>query len=174
LASGASSSGGANVTISIASIGSYYLLTCADDTKVVAESSEKNNCRASLTTMLVKGVDLLETAVSNPPVSVVLGGSFSVTDTAMNQGNLASGATKTRYYLSLDKVRNTGDRLLTGSRSVSLAPFKSSTGTITVKVPSTTPKNAYYLLACSDDTKAVKEVNEQNNCRASTGKVTVN
>jgi subtilase family serine protease len=173
LASGASSSGGTNVTISKASIGSYYLLACADDTKVVAESNEKNNCQASLTTMLVKGVDLLETTVSNPPAAVALGGSFSETDTAMNQGNLASGATKTRYYLSLDKVRNAGDRLLTGARYVSLAPFTSSTGAITVKVPATTPKNAYYLLACSDDTKAVKEVNENNNCRASTSKVTV-
>ena len=48
LAAGANSPGTVNVTIptSIAA-GSYFLLACADDTKVVIETNETNNCKAS-------------------------------------------------------------------------------------------------------------------------------
>ena len=33
--------------------GTYYLLACADDAGVIAESNEGNNCRASATTVQV-------------------------------------------------------------------------------------------------------------------------
>ena len=119
LAPGAATAGTSTVKIPTTTpLGYYYLLTCADDTKVLAETNEVNNCRASATTMQVTGVDLLETAISNPPASVLVGGSFSVTDTVLNQGNAVLESSKTRYYLSLDTLRNTGDRLLTGTRAV--------------------------------------------------------
>jgi subtilase family serine protease len=35
------------------SAGTYYLLACADDTQLVAESNESNNCRASTSTVTV-------------------------------------------------------------------------------------------------------------------------
>jgi hypothetical protein len=54
LAIGASSAGATGVTVPAAmSVGTYYLLACADDLKKVAESNEKNNCRASATTVTV-------------------------------------------------------------------------------------------------------------------------
>jgi subtilase family serine protease len=43
-----------------------------------------------------------------------------------------------------------------------------------VTIPSTTPLNSYFLLACADDLSAVAETNEGNNCIASsTATVTV-
>ncbi len=54
LAAGAASSGGRAVTIPTgAPAGTYFLLACADDQKLVSESNETNNCRASTTTMRV-------------------------------------------------------------------------------------------------------------------------
>ncbi len=176
LASGATSTGTATVKIpsGIAS-GLYYLLACADDKHVVAESNEKNNCRASTSRVLLIGPDLVETALTNPSASAVLGTSFSVTDTVQNIGTVSAGSSTTRYYLSLDTLRNTGDKLLTGSRAVpGLASGATSTGTTTVTIPSTTSLGTYYLLACADDKHVVTESNEKNNCKASGTTVTVN
>ncbi|MBI3804638.1 MAG: hypothetical protein HY282_12845 [Nitrospirae bacterium] len=119
-------------------------------------------------TKLVAGIDLIETAVNNPPAAAVLGVGFTVTDTVFNQGASGSGISTTRYYLSSDTVKSTNDRLLAGSRAVpALASGGSSSGTVTVTAPAGTPAGPYFLLACADDTKGIAESNEGNNCRSS-------
>ena len=118
--------------------------------------------------------DVVVTAISNPPAGAALGSSFKVTDTTANRGNVASASSVTRFYLSLDRVRNNGDRLLTGSRSVgALAPNAVSTGSMTVTIPPATPVGTYFLLACADDTSTNVESNESNNCIASAGSVSI-
>jgi subtilase family serine protease len=62
--------------------------------------------------------DLVVSSLSNPPASVPLGGSFTVTDTTQNQGTATAGASTTRYRLSTDPIITSSDPLLTGSRSV--------------------------------------------------------
>ena len=175
LAPGATSTGTKSVTIpGNTALGTYYLLACADDTLLVIESDETNNCIASASTIQVTAPDLRETALTNPPASVKQGGSFNVTDTTTNVGTGPAGASTTRYYLSLDKIKGAGDVLLTGSRAVpALAAGASSAGTAGVTVPVATPLGTYYLLACADDLKVVKESKEGNNCRASASKVQV-
>jgi len=174
LAPGQSSSGTVSVTIpSGTAAGTYFLLACADDTKIVAEGNETNNCFASGTAIQIKGPDLREASVSNPPSAAKISGSFSVTDVAKNQGLTSAGASVTRYYLSTDKLKSSGDTLLSGSRSVAtLLAGQSSTGTISVSIPSGTAAGIYFLLACADDTRLVSETNETNNCIASTNTVT--
>ena len=109
----------------------------------------------------------------NPPASATPGSSFSVNDTAQNNGAVSAAASTTRYYLSLDAALG-GDKLLTGTRSVgTLAAGAPSQGTVTVTIPTTTVAGSYFLLACADDTKVVIETNETNNCKASAGKVNV-
>jgi hypothetical protein len=54
----------------------------------------------------------------------------------------------------------------------SLAAGATSSGTVSVMVSSGIATGTYYLLACADDT-LVPETNEGNNCKASTGQVTV-
>ena len=77
-------------------------------------------------------------------------------------------ASTTRYYFSLDAVKDAGDVLLTGNRAVpQLAPGQTSPGTRTVTIPSTMPAGTYYLIACSDATQKNVESDEANNCRAS-------
>jgi hypothetical protein len=129
-------------------------------------------CTATFTLLVP---DLVEKAVSNPPASAVRGTSFSVRDKIQNIGTASAGSSTTRYYLSVDTLRNTGDKLLTGSRAVpGLASGATSTGTTSVAIPSTTPLGTYYLLVCADDMKGVVESKEKNNCKASGTTVTLN
>ena len=154
-------------------LGTYYLLACADDTHVVAETDEAGNCRASTTTMQVGRPDLTISAVGNPSTAVP-GVAFQVSDTVQNQTAFSAGGSRTQYYLSVDAVRSTGDRLLSGMRAVpALAAGGASIGTASVVVPNGTPIGTYYFLACADDVRAVAERDETNNCRTSTTQILV-
>src|SRR5206468_3799689 len=146
LASSATSSGTVTVTVSAGTAGgTYFLLACADDTLVVPETNESNNCKASTTKTTVSGPDPTETSVTNPPATVLDGSSFSVTDS-----------------------------VLTGSRAVpSLASSATSSGTATRTSNPGTAGGTYFLLACADYTLVVPETNESNNCKASATQVTV-
>src|SRR5262249_43746250 len=121
-------------------------------------------------TFTLQQPDLVESSLSNPPATVRRKGSFSVSDTVSNQGTGLAASSSTRYYLSLDAVRGTGD-ILIGSRAVpGLASGAQSSATVTVKVPNSTPLGSYFVLACADDGSAVPESSETNNCRASATK----
>src|SRR5205814_2038540 len=153
--------------------GTYFLLACADDTLLVPESNENNNCKASTNKVTVSAPDLIETSVSDPPATIVAGSSSSVTDTVQNNGSAAAAASTTRYYLSTTGSKS-GARQLNGSRAVpSLAPSATSSGTVTVTVSAGTAAGTYFLLACADDTLLVPESNENNSCKASATQVTV-
>ena len=169
------STGTVNVTVpSNTVLGLYFLIACADDLKVVTETSETNNCVSSATKVQVTSVDLVETAVSNPPATGLRGSTFAVSDTVLNQGTGTAGTSTTRYYLSLDAIRNAGDKLLAGTRPVStLGPGVPSSGNTTVTIPTNTALGHYFLLACADDLTDVSETNEANNCIASAAKVQV-
>jgi subtilase family serine protease len=171
----ASSTGGGSLTVpNSVTLGAYYLLACADDNSRVVESNEQNNCSASSATITVTKPDLVVTALSTPPSSIAPGKSFGATDTVFNKGFYASTTTTTRYYLSIDGNKGAGDILLSGTRSVpSVAANGASTGSKTVTVPAATPLGTYLLIACADDTSKSSELDETNNCRASTNTVLV-
>jgi photosystem II stability/assembly factor-like uncharacterized protein len=176
LGAGANSPGTKLVTVpSNTAHGVYYLLACADDTSVIVETDEGNNCLASTTTIVIGRPDLIETALSNPPAGVAPGGKFTVTETTANQGTIPAAASSTRYYFSADLVKGAGDVLLTGARPVGILDpgGPPSTGSRTVTVPLGTLSGPYYLLACADDLAKVVELSDANNCLASTTTVYV-
>src|SRR4029450_12716708 len=151
-------------------VGAYYLLACADDTGAIPETNESNNCRASTGTVQVTpaSADLVVSSVEDPSANTLSGGSFRVTDLTRNVGAANAATSKTRFYLSLNTIRDAGDILLTGARAIPpLAPGAFSTDTLTVFIPSGTPAGTYYLLACADDLGVVVETNESNSCAAS-------
>jgi len=174
LLAGANSVGTATATVpSDMAIGSYYLLACADDTSVVAETNETNNC-AAFATKLQVGPDLIESGVSANLPSVVPGAPLQVSDTVLNQGGGSAAASLTQYYLSPYNSKTGASRLLGGSRSIpGLAPVTTSAGVAIVTVPSDVAAGSYYVLACADDTSLVAETSETNNCAAATAKVQV-
>ena len=126
------------------------------------------------TTFLVQTprANLVPSGMGKSPATPTMapGSSFSVSDTVQNVGQAASTSSKTRYYLSLDAVKGSVDRLLNGTHSVTaLAPGASHSATVQVGVPTSTPLAAYFLLACADDLSSVDEDDEADNCIASPG-----
>jgi subtilase family serine protease len=150
--------------------GSYYLGACADDTSAIGESNETDNCRVSATTIQVTfHPNLVISSLNNPPASVAVLATFSVTDTTINSGNMLAAASTIYYRLSTDTAITSADPLLTGTRPVpALAAGGNSTGTVTVRIPLIVAPGAYYLGACADATNVVAESSETDNCRVST------
>lgn len=167
---GAASGGSATVTVPASTpLGSYFVLACADDTNAVAELDETDNCGPSFSSISVTLPDLLETPLSSPPSSANPGNRFTVTDRVQNLGSVGAGTSTTRYYLSTDTIKSAGDVLLTGSRAIgalnsSGVSGSTSTGSVVVTIPSSTPLGTYHMIFCADDLHVVAETNETNNC----------
>ncbi len=143
-------------------------------TVLCTATDKAGNSASSLATYTV-GNDLRVTAVSNPPPVLLPGGRLPVTDTTTNQGAGAVGSSVTAYYLALGTTHTATDIPLTGGLRIvpGLSAGAGSTGSVLAYVPSTTPVNAYYLLACADGYSRVAEGNEKNNCLASVTPVQV-
>lgn len=175
LAAGATSMGSTTVTVpSQAASGSFYLLSCADDTNVVLESNESNNCGVASAKILV-GPDLVESAVSSSTLVAGAGTTITISDTTTNQGGGGAAMSVTQYYLSplISKTAN-GSRLLGGNSSVSALILGGiSKNTTNVTVPPDMATGSFYLLACADDTSLVPEANESNNCGAAPSRIQV-
>lgn len=168
LPAGAQTSGSRTVGVPVGTpLGTYRLLACADDLRVVGEGSEANNCRASAGSVRVTAPDLRVRSVTSG-TRVSRGSSLRVTDTAVNTGSATAAPSRTGYYLSSDTVLGAGDRVLTGSRAVpSLVVGAASSGSVLVGVPATTPAGLYRLIARADATRLVAESSEADNTLAS-------
>jgi len=128
----------------------------------VVETKEKNAKAKALNVTLP---DLVVRAL-HAPSSAAAGGNIVVEETTRNVAPVPADASTTRYFLSIDAVFDGGDVPL-GSRSVpALAAKAGSTGSTTVTIPLATTPDKYFLLAISDATDAVTEVNEVNNLRS--------
>ncbi len=145
--------------------GSYYLLACADDTNVVAESNESNNCIASATKVSVTGAspDLTVSAVT-APASAGPGQTITVGATTKNSGTVAAPASTTYFYLSANSSLDTAVDTYLGSRAVpALAAGATNTGTISVTLPGSMATATWYIIAKADGPGAVPEASETNN-----------
>jgi subtilase family serine protease len=155
--------------------GSYYLQSCVDSGKVLAEKNENNNCLTSAKAIVVtERPDLVITsvAVRNPqPVSVPLGGVISVEVTIQNLGPGPAGESALRLFL-IDSLGVSKD--LKGHPSVSaLDTTKSVVVKGNVKVFADTKLGTYTVRACADYAEVVAEIAEDNNCGMATGTVKV-
>ncbi|MDQ1697033.1 MAG: cellulose 1,4-beta-cellobiosidase [Frankiaceae bacterium] len=110
--------------------------------------------------------DLTIPSVNAASTLVAPGAKLGLRDTTRNAGSVAAGASKVGYVLSADRKSGPGDIAL-GSHSVKrLRARRSAKGTMTLTVPAITPAGDYFVLACADVGKQVRESNERNNCRA--------
>lgn len=84
----------------------------------------------------------------------------------MNQGNIASGSSVTRYYLSDTTPINIETAYVVGEREIDgLQPGElASRFQSTFIVPPDLPEGMYSLKACADAGKNVVETHENNNC----------
>lgn len=108
----------------------------------------------------------LAVASVTAPASVVRGATVRLRDVTTNKSSARAARSTTRYYLSTDKAFSRTDRLLGGHDVAALAPRTKRAGAVTVRVPATTAVRSYWVLACADARKRVRESREGNNCRA--------
>jgi subtilisin family serine protease len=162
LASGATSTGPvttgvpANVTP-----GYYFVFVKVDADGVETETSESNN--TYLGGLVTIGPDLTITSFG-APAAAEAGSPIVVTDAVINLGGGGTAASMTRFYLSTNSVLDAGDFLLPGGRTVpALAPGASSTGSVSLMIPSTTQTGSYYLIAKADGDNTQPETAETNN-----------
>jgi hypothetical protein len=112
--------------------------------------------------------DLRVKRVSDPPGSVQPGDRFAAESNVKNVGDAAIGATKGRYYLSLNGSKGGSDIKLDGSpRAPGLDAGESAEKSSTVEIPADAPAGSYLLVSCADDPSRRREADEKNNCRAS-------
>jgi hypothetical protein len=116
--------------------------------------------------------DLVAAGVKARGTHATPGGSLPVSATVKNTGAKA-GATKTAFYLSKDRTKGKGDPLLGRKSTGRIAAGRSTSVRLGATVPASTQAGSYRVLACADDAKQIRESNEGNNCKASTGMVGV-
>jgi hypothetical protein len=117
--------------------------------------------------------DLIVTVVLKPPVSAVTGASIPIGATVKNKGRATAKASKLGFYLSLDGRRDGRDLRLKSLLEPRLKKGKSKKPAGRSAIPASTPAGSYFVLACADDPKKVKESNERTNCRASKSKIAI-
>jgi CARDB len=93
------------------------------------------------------------------------GGTLSVTDVVRNAGRRRARATTTRFLLSRDVLPSLDDLVLGTRRTPRLRPRRASRRTIALRVPALDP-GAWFLIACADAPRRVRELRERDNCRA--------
>jgi subtilisin family serine protease/subtilase family serine protease len=162
LASGATSTG--TVTAGVpagVTPGYYFVFVKVDADGVETETSESNN--TYLGGLVTIGPDLTITSFGAPSAAEA-GAPILVTDSVINLGGGGAAASMTRFYLSTNSALDAGDLLLSGGRTVpTLAPGASSTGSVTLTIPSTTQTGSYYLIAKTDGDNMQAETSESNN-----------
>ena len=117
--------------------------------------------------------DLVVSSLSNPPAQKARGSAFTVNETTKNIGGARAGRTTTRYFLSKDRTKSKSDRVVSSRSVPRLRPNRKSSVAKSLTISATLPLGNYFVIACADAKKAVRESREGNNCRASTTSMTV-
>jgi len=112
------------------------------------------------------GPDLVVPFFIPPLIKASAGDTITLTERTMNQGNIASASSVTRYYLfdttpiDIETAYVVGEREIAGLQPGEMADRFQTT----FIVPPDLPEGMYSLKACADADKNVVETHENNNC----------
>ncbi|WP_082624293.1 CARDB domain-containing protein [Nocardioides sp. Soil805] len=101
------------------------------------------------------------------------GESIAIAVTVKNAGRVPTAPTKTTFALSKDTALGGDLKLSERATTRAVRPGKKRVTKLTVVLPDGTPDGSYYVLACADASRKVRESKEKNNCRASAAAVEV-
>ena len=117
--------------------------------------------------------DLVVSALEEPPLVRKAGSSFLLRHTVSNRGDGAARPTATRVYLSRDRARDSRDTRLRPTPTPALQARAFARLRPSLRIPVVTRPASYFVIACADALRRLRETNERNNCRASLKRVTV-
>jgi hypothetical protein len=109
--------------------------------------------------------NLVVSALANLPATVAAGATFTATVTTANLGPGVASASLTAFSLIPTPNPGRSSVSLKGQQIVpNLAANASSSGAVTVAVPTSTAPGTYYLLACANAHGFVQESDRANDC----------
>jgi hypothetical protein len=121
-----------------------------------------------------KRPDLTVSDLAEPPQAVAAGTSFRQSFAVANQGNRSAGKKSSTSFFLDQNADNTAGRTAIGRGSISnLAGNGELNKRVTLTVPAGLATGDYFLVACADATKRVREARESNQCRVSGQKLAV-
>lgn len=145
--------------------GTYYIGAIADPSNQLVESDETNNVLAGSPTTVLKGPDLVMTAVTTPATATV-GQQLSVPVTVKNQGiGTALNSFYVSTYLCPTSDINTSCTNLRSQLVGSLAVGASQSWNVIFNVPPVAA-GTYYIGAIADSSNLNEEMDETNNALA--------
>jgi subtilase family serine protease len=152
-------------------VGTYYVFAKADADNGVIETTETNNTSSRSVKI---GPNLTVSTLTASASSVATGAVVTMTDKVTNDGGGDAGASKTRFYLSVNTSLDASDIAFTPARMVGgLAPGAFSQGSTPLTIPAGTAPARYYILAKADGDESVTETSETNNVLSRSITVTV-
>lgn len=129
---------------------------------------------AMTTTTAPGAADLAVPGVSFKPKRVVSGGSLVVKYSLRNVGLARAPSTELRVFASHDRRRDMTDIRLRGTGTVGkIRTGHRFRGRVRATVPTALLPGRYYVIACADASRKLRERNERNNCRAAAQRVRV-
>lgn len=105
-------------------------------------------------------------AVLGAPSEVLAGGRFAVKALLANDGNARTKPARLTLHLSRDHRKSSGDRVIGRTTAPALGPWKSRSQPVKAKIPGSTKRGIYYVIACVDAGRKV-------HCEAAQGGVEV-
>jgi CARDB len=119
--------------------------------------------------------DLAVSDLAEPPQAVAAGSSFRQTFTVANQGNRAARQrTSTHFFLDRNP-NNTAGRRRVGRHSSGVIPGHGEDNKRRrLSVPADLATDDWFLVACADFAKRLREAREANNCRVAAQPVAIN
>ena len=142
---------------------SYQIIAVVDALGQQVELDETNNTTASAAfAVTLYRPDLGMTSMVMP-ASGAVGRPSLVRFTIANTGPAPSGVFTVRFYLSGDDTLDAGDVLLVTRTAGNLNPGTSRTETVSLTIPSDTAPGMYRVIAVTDPTSQLAEMDESNN-----------
>ncbi|MEA2390492.1 MAG: hypothetical protein QOK31_601 [Solirubrobacteraceae bacterium] len=123
--------------------------------------------------------DLVVSALGRPPASAGPSALVRISVRVANRGQASAKGSRAALYLSSARRARAGGFRASTVRFGSLRAGRSSLRTAAFRLPSsitsnTAPKpGSYYVVACADYRRQVRETSERNNCRLATRKLVV-
>jgi subtilase family serine protease len=149
--------------------GTYYVGACTDPDAQLADTDRANDCRGTPVALAVtpSQPDLAITQIAGPGTAVK-GRTVAITATVRNHGVAPAAAVTVGLYVSRSAVTNVWTDRLVGRWNVPVLDAGSqSTATTVVTIPADLFHGTYFFGACADPAAAIVELDETNNCGAS-------
>jgi hypothetical protein len=117
--------------------------------------------------------DLKVTSVSLGAGNVTTGSKLKVGDATRNAGRAAARRSTTTYYLSPDRRKSASDLKVATRKVGKLRKRGRSRGAATARIPASLTPGRWFVIACADGARRIRESNERNNCRATSASLIV-